>query len=89
MFVERCSTFLASKASHKDMGDSKSTLLRLYYHHRFFMGYCAIGAEVSTFLLIKSYRYTPSIMPFRVLYHLAMYQFRFKALQIFYHCSIL
>nr|XP_024369466.1 probable CDP-diacylglycerol--inositol 3-phosphatidyltransferase 2 isoform X4 [Physcomitrium patens] len=40
-------THLSSKASHKDMGDSKSTLLRLYYQHRYFMGYCAIGAEVA------------------------------------------
>lgn len=46
VFLYLCSTFLSSKASHKDMGDSKSTLLRLYYQHRLFMGYCAIGAEV-------------------------------------------
>nr|XP_024369465.1 probable CDP-diacylglycerol--inositol 3-phosphatidyltransferase 2 isoform X3 [Physcomitrium patens] len=44
-------THLSSKASHKDMGDSKSTLLRLYYQHRYFMGYCAIGAEIAYILL--------------------------------------
>ncbi|KAG0553707.1 hypothetical protein M758_12G033300 [Ceratodon purpureus] len=44
-------TFLASKTSHKDMADSKSSLLRLYYRQRFFMGYCAIGSEVLYLLL--------------------------------------
>jgi CDP-diacylglycerol--inositol 3-phosphatidyltransferase len=48
-----CSTFLSSKASHKDMGDSKSTLLRLYYQHRYFMGYCAIGAEVHKVAIMR------------------------------------
>ncbi|XP_024369464.1 probable CDP-diacylglycerol--inositol 3-phosphatidyltransferase 2 isoform X2 [Physcomitrium patens] len=46
-WLQMFSTHLSSKASHKDMGDSKSTLLRLYYQHRYFMGYCAIGAEVA------------------------------------------
>lgn len=50
-WLQMYSTFLSSKASHKDMGDSKSTLLRLYYQHRYFMGYCAIGAEVAYILL--------------------------------------
>ncbi|CAM6046902.1 unnamed protein product [Sphagnum compactum] len=45
-WLQMYSTFLSSKTSHKDMGDSKSTLLRLYYHNRYFMGYCCIGAEV-------------------------------------------
>ncbi|KAH8963546.1 hypothetical protein BDL97_04G018200 [Sphagnum fallax] len=50
-WLQMYSTFLSSKTSHKDMGDSKSTLLRLYYHNRYFMGYCCIGAEVAYLLL--------------------------------------
>lgn len=45
-WLQMYSTFLASKTSHKDVGDSKSKLLKAYYEHRLFMGYCCIGAEV-------------------------------------------
>lgn len=50
-WLQMFSTFLASKTSHKDMGDSKSKLLKAYYQHRLFMGYCCIGAEVLYLIL--------------------------------------
>ncbi|KAL3684216.1 hypothetical protein R1sor_002238 [Riccia sorocarpa] len=45
-WLQMYSTFLASKTSHKDMADSKSWILRLYYQQRIFMGYCCISCEV-------------------------------------------
>ncbi|EFJ27559.1 hypothetical protein SELMODRAFT_411677 [Selaginella moellendorffii] len=45
-WLQMYSTFLSNKTSHKDVNDSKSLLLRLYYQYRAVMGYCAIGAEV-------------------------------------------
>eukprot|EP00249_Psilotum_nudum_P017631 c26417_g1_i2 orf=276-941(+) len=45
-WIQMYSSFLASKTSHKDVSDSKSRLLRVYYQHRLFMGFCCVGAEV-------------------------------------------
>ncbi|GLJ07556.1 hypothetical protein SUGI_0069620 [Cryptomeria japonica] len=45
-WLQMYSTFLSSKTSHKDVKDSKSWLVKVYYQHRLFMGYCCIGAEV-------------------------------------------
>ncbi|MCO5608598.1 hypothetical protein L7F22_062811 [Adiantum nelumboides] len=38
--------FLTNKTSHKDVTDCKSKLVRVYYQHKMFMGYCCVGAEV-------------------------------------------
>lgn len=46
------STFLSSKTSHKDVKDSTSWLLRAYYGHRLFMGYCCVGSEAKSHLLL-------------------------------------
>ncbi|KAL2636160.1 hypothetical protein R1flu_007639 [Riccia fluitans] len=45
-WLQMYSTFLSSKTSHKDMADSKSWILRLYYQQRIFMGYCCVSCEV-------------------------------------------
>ncbi|KAL4190894.1 hypothetical protein AMTRI_Chr07g78090 [Amborella trichopoda] len=45
-WLQMYSTFLSSKVSHKDVKDSTSWLLRAYYGHRLFMGYCCVGSEV-------------------------------------------
>lgn len=50
-WLQMYSMFLASKASHKDVADSKSKLLKAYYQHRMFMGYCCVGAEVLYLIL--------------------------------------
>ncbi|XP_047311603.1 probable CDP-diacylglycerol--inositol 3-phosphatidyltransferase 2 [Impatiens glandulifera] len=56
-WLQMYSTFLAGKASHKDVKDSSSWLFRLYYGNRMFMGYCCVACEViyiTLFLLAKS-----------------------------------
>uniref|UniRef100_A0A0D6R1Z4 CDP-diacylglycerol--inositol 3-phosphatidyltransferase n=1 Tax=Araucaria cunninghamii TaxID=56994 RepID=A0A0D6R1Z4_ARACU len=50
-WLQMYSTFLSSKTSHKDVKDSKSWLVKNYYQHRPFMGYCCIGAEVLYLIL--------------------------------------
>ncbi|KAI5388324.1 CDP-diacylglycerol-inositol 3-phosphatidyltransferase, variant 2 [Lathyrus oleraceus] len=40
------STFLAGKASHKDVKDSTNWLFRAYYGNRMFMAYCCVSCEV-------------------------------------------
>eukprot|EP00252_Welwitschia_mirabilis_P008711 TRINITY_DN20806_c0_g1_i1.p1 TRINITY_DN20806_c0_g1~~TRINITY_DN20806_c0_g1_i1.p1 ORF type:complete len:189 (+),score=13.34 TRINITY_DN20806_c0_g1_i1:278-844(+) len=40
------SSFLSNKTSHKDVTDNKSWLMRMYYKHRIFMGYCCVSTEV-------------------------------------------
>ncbi|CAN6482087.1 unnamed protein product [Victoria cruziana] len=45
------STFLSSKTSHKDVKDSTSWLLRAYYGHRLFMGFCCVGSEILYIML--------------------------------------
>ncbi|KAG5521297.1 hypothetical protein RHGRI_033747 [Rhododendron griersonianum] len=51
------STFLAGKASHKDVKDSTNWLFKAYYGNRMFMGYCCVACEllyITLFLLAKN-----------------------------------
>ncbi|CAN6481954.1 unnamed protein product [Victoria cruziana] len=50
-WLQMYSTFLSSKTSHKDVKDSTSWLLRAYYGHRLFMGYCCVGSEILYIIL--------------------------------------
>eukprot|EP01018_Ginkgo_biloba_P010024 Gb_05111 [translate_table: standard] len=50
-WLQMYSAFLSSKTSHKDVNDSKSWLVKAYYQHRLFMGYCCVGAEVLYLIL--------------------------------------
>jgi CDP-diacylglycerol--inositol 3-phosphatidyltransferase len=45
------STFLAGKASHKDVKDSTNWLFRAYYGNRMFMAYCCVSCEVLYLIL--------------------------------------
>lgn len=45
------STFLAGKASHKDVKDSTNWLLKAYYGNRLFMCYCCAASEVLYIML--------------------------------------
>ncbi|GLT86075.1 hypothetical protein SLE2022_042380 [Rubroshorea leprosula] len=45
-WLQMYSTFLAGKASHKDVKDSSSWLFKLYYGNRMFMGFCCVACEV-------------------------------------------
>ncbi|PON45072.1 CDP-diacylglycerol-inositol 3-phosphatidyltransferase, eukaryote [Parasponia andersonii] len=56
-WLQMFSTFLSGKVSHKDVKDSTSWLLKLYYGNRMFMAYCCVACEVLyilLFLLAKS-----------------------------------
>lgn len=44
-------TFLAGKASHKDVKDSTNWLFRAYYGNRMFMAYCCVSCEVLYLIL--------------------------------------
>ncbi|KAF7142412.1 hypothetical protein RHSIM_Rhsim05G0056700 [Rhododendron simsii] len=51
------STFLAGKASHKDVKDSTNWLFKAYYGNRIFMCYCCVACEllyITLFLLAKN-----------------------------------
>ncbi|XP_058102654.1 CDP-diacylglycerol--inositol 3-phosphatidyltransferase 1-like [Magnolia sinica] len=50
-WLQMYSTFLAGKASHKDVKDSTNWLLKTYYGHRLFMAYCCVGTEVLYIIL--------------------------------------
>eukprot|EP00252_Welwitschia_mirabilis_P008712 TRINITY_DN20806_c0_g1_i2.p1 TRINITY_DN20806_c0_g1~~TRINITY_DN20806_c0_g1_i2.p1 ORF type:complete len:227 (+),score=12.83 TRINITY_DN20806_c0_g1_i2:278-958(+) len=45
-WLQMYSSFLSNKTSHKDVTDNKSWLMRMYYKHRIFMGYCCVSTEV-------------------------------------------
>lgn len=45
-WLQMYSTFLAGKASHKDVKDSTSWLFKLYYGNRMFMCFCCVACEV-------------------------------------------
>ncbi|XP_057456538.1 CDP-diacylglycerol--inositol 3-phosphatidyltransferase 1-like [Lotus japonicus] len=45
-WLQMYSTFLAGKASHKDVKDSSNWLFRAYYGNRMFMAYCCVSCEV-------------------------------------------
>ncbi|KAG5547677.1 hypothetical protein RHGRI_013391 [Rhododendron griersonianum] len=52
------STFLAGKASHKDVKDSTNWLFKAYYGNRIFMCYCCVACEllyITLFLLAKDH----------------------------------
>ncbi|XP_057454721.1 CDP-diacylglycerol--inositol 3-phosphatidyltransferase 1-like, partial [Lotus japonicus] len=44
--MQMYSTFLAGKASHKDVKDSNNWLFWAYYGNRMFMAYCCVSCEV-------------------------------------------
>jgi hypothetical protein len=45
-WAQMYASLLSRAASHKDVGDAKWALLRLYYTKRIFMGMLCVGAEV-------------------------------------------
>ncbi|KAJ8633968.1 hypothetical protein MRB53_027304 [Persea americana] len=50
-WLQMYSTFLAGKASHKDVKDSTNWLLKAYYGNRLFMCYCCVASEVLYIIL--------------------------------------
>ncbi|KAJ6814305.1 CDP-diacylglycerol--inositol 3-phosphatidyltransferase 1-like isoform X1 [Iris pallida] len=50
-WLQMYSTFLSGKTSHKDVKDESSWLLKTYYKHRMFMGFCCVGSEVLYIIL--------------------------------------
>ncbi|XWS55100.1 hypothetical protein CRYUN_Cryun10bG0146300 [Craigia yunnanensis] len=57
-WLQMYSTFLAGKASHKDVKDSSSWLFKLYYGNRMFMCYCCVACEVlyiALFLIVRNH----------------------------------
>ncbi|XP_039065761.1 probable CDP-diacylglycerol--inositol 3-phosphatidyltransferase 2 [Hibiscus syriacus] len=57
-WLQMYSSFLAGKASHKDVKDSSNWLFKLYYGNRMFMGYCCVACEVfyiALFLISKNH----------------------------------
>ncbi|GLU02726.1 hypothetical protein SLE2022_199660 [Rubroshorea leprosula] len=45
-WLQMYSTFVAGKASHKDVKDSSSWLFKFYYGNRMFLGFCCVACEV-------------------------------------------
>lgn len=45
-WAQMYTSLLSKAASHKDVSATKSTLLRIYYTKRLFMGALCVGAEV-------------------------------------------
>ncbi|XP_021900335.1 CDP-diacylglycerol--inositol 3-phosphatidyltransferase 1-like [Carica papaya] len=50
-WLQMYSTFLAGKASHKDVKDSSNWLFKAYYGNRMFMAYCCVACEVLYIIL--------------------------------------